>query len=135
LAASIVALAVIREIFLWARRRRALALEAEAPVAVPVALRRVAAGLRGRWRQGVVVHTEENALFWRPRKPRLGASISLSGAIVLEVRKRTRAEWGWISFLEDVLIVQSSSGSIEVAVHPAERVALETLLAKASAVS
>ncbi len=83
-------------------------------VEVPAKLRLVEEpGLRGRWREGIVVKQPDEVTF-RPRRPRIGQPLDLAGSRI--VGSRSKGTWDvWRFAGPKVLILTGPLGRFEVA--------------------
>jgi hypothetical protein len=97
-----------------ARRRRQASVDVGAAVEVPGKLRLLAgAGIAGRWREGFVVRDGEK-VFFRPRRPRAGRRIDLTGSTITGTRPRARFEFWWFAG-PNVLTLAGPPGGVELA--------------------
>lgn len=84
-------------IWSWRLRQRVAAALTGEQFEVPAKLRLLAqSGLSGRWREGIL-HRSDGQLIFRPRKPRPGPTLEMSGSTITEERTASAAERWWFA--------------------------------------
>jgi hypothetical protein len=97
------------------------------PFDVPVKIRLLdESGLQGRWRDGVLYRVDDQLLF-RPRRPRIGRRLDLTGLTIAGRRQARFSERWWFAG-RTVLLVECPIGRAEIATGTDELLTLATKL-------